>query len=84
MTAIIGVRDRDRYKIDTEVVESTDARTLTGFVHERTEPAIMVFTGEVRSYDRINRPHQTVKHSAKEYVNDATHTNAGESLCATL
>lgn len=83
-TAIIRIRDRDTNQIDAEVVVSTDAWTLTGFVHERTEPATMAFTDETRMYDRINRPHQTVKHSPKEYVNGAAHTNAIESFWATL
>ena len=82
--AVVGIRDRETNQIDAEVIESTDARTLTRFVHERTEPDTLVYTDEARAYDRINRPHQTVKHSAKEYVNGAAHTNAIESFWAML
>ena len=65
-------------------MESTNAATLTGFVHDRTKSDTVVFTDEASAYDRLNRPHQRVKHSAKEFVNGVAHTNGIESYWAML
>ena len=70
--------------MSAKVVDSTDAPTLTGFVHEHTNPATVVITDEARPYDNINRQHLTVKHSVKEFVNGMVHTNGMESLWATV
>ena len=82
--AVVGIKDRPTNQVSAQVVESTDAPTLTGFVHDRTKPETMVFTDEWRAYDNIKRPHQTVKHSVKEFVNGMVHTNGMESLWATV
>lgn len=66
------------------MVESTDATTLTRFVHDRTNPDTMVFTDEAPAYNRLKRPHQRVKHSVKEFVNGMVHTNGMESVWAML
>lgn len=83
-SAVVGMRDRDTNQIEAEVVGSTNAATLTGFVHDRTESDTVVFTDEARAYDRLNRTHQRVMHSAKEFVNGVAHTNGIESFWAML
>ena len=82
--AVVGMRDRATGQVSAEVVESTDARTLTRFVHDRTEPDTMVFTDEAPAYNRLNRPHRRVKHSVKEFVNGMVHTNGMETVWAML
>lgn len=82
--AVVGMRYRATGKVSAEVIESTDARTLTSFVHERTEPGTIVFTDEAPDYNRIIRPHRRVKHSVKEFVNGMVHTNGMESVWAML
>ena len=45
-TAVVGAKDRDTNKVAARVVESTDKKTLQGFVHEQTEPAAQVYTDD--------------------------------------
>lgn len=67
-TPVVGVRQRVTDRIATEVVESTSKPTLQDFVVRHTEPGTMVCTDEATSYVGIPRLHESVKHSANEYV----------------
>jgi transposase-like protein len=78
-TAVVGIKDRESNRIDTEVVKATDAPTLQGFVCDRTEEGAVVYTDEARAYDGIDRPRLAVRHSTGEYVRGAAHTNGMES-----
>ena len=44
----------------------------------------MVYTDDALAYVGLRRPHTTVKHSAKEYVDGMAHTNGMESFWAML
>ena len=81
---VVGARDRATGKVTTRVVQSTDAPTLQGFVRRHTELGAHVYTDENQSYRGINRAHQTVKHSAGEYVDGMAHTNGVESHWALM
>ena len=83
-TAVVGIKDRETGQIASDAVESTDAPTLQGFVESRTEATAQVYTDEARAYQGLNRPHEAVKHSAKEYVHGMAHTNGMESHWAML
>ena len=48
-TAIVGLKDRATNQVKTQVVESTDASTLQGFVHMGTEFGAQVYTDEARA-----------------------------------
>ena len=78
-TAVAGVRDRATGRVSTEVVESTDKETLQGLVMRHTTGDAMVYTDEATAYQGIPRKHETVKHSAGEYVREMAHTNGLES-----
>ena len=82
--AVVGIKDRDTGKVSAQVVEHTDARTLQGFVLDKTEVTAMVYTDDAGAYQGLPRVHETVKHSAKEYVNGRAHTNGIESFWAML
>ena len=83
-TAVVGMKDRDSNRVEAEVVEATDRNTLQGFVAVNTEVDAVVYTDEHASYRGLPRPHQSVKHSAKEYVDGQAHTNGIESFWAML
>ena len=83
-TAVVGIKDRETGKVKSEVVASTDGPTLRRFVHGSTEKGAQVYTDEARAYEGLNRPHEAVKHSAKEYVKGQAHTNGIESHWAAL
>ena len=82
-TPVVGMRDRETGRVTATVVESMDKRTLQGFVHEHAEDGAMVYTDEHAAYQGLLN-HQTVRHSAGEYVNGLAHTNGIESHWALL
>ncbi|MCY4108220.1 MAG: IS1595 family transposase [Chloroflexi bacterium] len=82
--AVVGVKDRATNKVSAAPVEATDARTLQGFVLDRTEAAATVYTDEARAYDGLPRLRQAVKHSIGEYVDGQAHTQGIESFWAML
>ena len=77
-TAGAGLKDRNTNQIKTQVVESTHAETLQGFVTENTEPAAKIYTDESSAYRGLDRPHETVCHSAGAYVREKASTNGIE------
>ena len=83
-TAIVGIRDRETGQVAAQVAKSADAPTLQGFVHKNTEEGAQVYTDEAPAYYGLERPHETVKHSAREYVHGMAHTNGIESHWAML
>jgi hypothetical protein len=50
-TAVAGLKDRTTNQVKAQVVESTDASTLQGFVHMNTEFTAQVYTDEARAYE---------------------------------
>ena len=78
-TPVAGVRDRATGRISTEVVESTGKPTLQDFVMRHTTGDATVYTDEASAYQGIPRKHETVVHSAGEYVREMAHTNGLES-----
>ena len=83
-TAVVGLKDRKSNKVKTRVVDSVDAPTLQGFVHEGTERDARVYTDEAAAYNGLRRSHETIRHSVGEYVRDMAHTNGIESHWAML
>lgn len=82
-TAIAGVKDRATNKVITAPVASTDKDTLQSFVKATTREKAKVMTDEARAYEGLPN-HESVKHSAGEYVRDDAHTNGIESHWAML
>ena len=77
---VAGVKDRETKKVSAAVVRSTDAKTLQAFVEDRTEETATVYTDEAGAYKGIDRAHESVNHSAHEYVRGDVHTNGIEAL----
>ena len=78
-TAVAGVRARVTGRVNTEVVELTDKATLHDFVMRHTVADTTVYTDEAAAYQGLPRPHESVKHSAGEFVREMAHTNGMES-----
>ncbi len=70
--AVVGARDRETGRVSTAAVES------------RTEPSAQVYTDEAAAYRGLDRSHEAVSHSAREYVHGMAHTNGIESHWAML
>jgi len=81
---VVGAKDRDTNKVTAKVVASNDKKTLHGFVEGVTDTNAQVYTDEGLGYVNIDRPHETVCHSAGEYVRKQAHTNGIESFWALL
>ncbi len=78
-TAVVGVKDRNTGRINTEVVQHTDKPTLQDFVLRHTAQGTKVYTDEASAYTGLPRPHEAVRHGAGEYVRNMAHTNGMES-----
>ena len=81
---VAGVRDRSTNYVSAAPVPATDRETLQEFVHSRTQSDAMVYTDDARAYIGLSRPHETVSHSAGEYVNGQASTNGMESFWAVI
>ena len=77
-TAVVGIKDR------AKVTQRVDSESLQGFVKDNTLPGAQVYTDDATAYDSLPFPHESVRHSVSEYVNDMAHTNGVESFWATL
>ena len=83
-TAVVGMKDRESNEVRAQVVERTDAETLQDFVVDHAEAFATVYTDEAKAYQSLPYRHESVKHSAGEYVNGQAHTNGVESFWATM
>ncbi len=82
-TAVVGAKDRATKQVAAKVVENTKAKTLQGFVGDHIQPGAKVYTDDSTSYVSLNN-HESVKHSAMEFVRGDVHTNGVESLWSML
>jgi len=82
--AVIGARSR-KGRVKAMPVEVTDGPTLQGFIHDNVAKGSVVYTDDARAYLGLKGyDHESVNHSAKEYVNGMAHTNGIESVWAVL
>ena len=79
-SAVAGLKDRASNQVRAKVVPDTTAETLQGFIVEHTDTFAKVYTDESTSYKSLPFDHDTVKHSASEYVRGDVHTNGMESF----
>ena len=83
-TPVVGAKDRATKHVSATVVESTDARTLQGFVCEHADPDATIYTDEAAAYRSLPFEHEAVSHSRGEYVRGDVHTNGMESFWSML
>ena len=77
---VAGVKERAPNRVNAAVIERTDAKTLQGFVLDRTESTATVYTDESRAYTGLPHAHEAVNHSAGEYVRGDATVNGMESF----
>ena len=82
-TAVLGAKDRESNQVVATPVPDTTGKTLKGFVKATTGPDAMVYTDEHAGYRGLSN-HETVAHSAGEYVRGHAHTNGVESFWSML
>ena len=83
-TPVVGVKDRSTNRVAARVLTRTDATAIYPFVDEHVDPAATIYTDESRAYLSLPYKHESVKHSAHEYVRGEAHTNGIESFWAML
>ena len=89
-TGIIGAKDRETGRVKADVLENGKGETLQKFVRENVVPGATLFTDENRGYVHLGDgyggeyKHESVRHSAKEYVDGMAHTNGIESFWSML
>ena len=81
---VIGAKDRASNAVSAKVIENPDKQTLQRFVAEKTLSGATVYTDDAAAYKGIPYRHETVTHSAGEYVRGMAHTNGIESFWAML
>ena len=85
--AVMGARDRATGKVTASVVGAEDAATADAFLDVHAAEGATVYSDEASAYRHLSR-HETVSHSAGEYVRylDGVNidTNAVESLWSTI
>lgn len=80
-TAVVGMKDRYTNEVRAEVVDFVDGDTLKGFVREHVEPGAKVYTDDAAAYKGMREFfHESVNHSASEYVRGMAHTNGIEAF----
>ena len=84
MTAVVGAKCRESNEVRAEVVEARDKVTLQDFIADHAAKGATVYTDDHRAYSGMPFDHETVNHSAAEYVRDMVHTNGIESFWAVL
>ena len=82
--AVVGSKDRATNRVSAHAVLDADAKTLHGFIGTRVDPSATVYTDEAAAYKGIPYEHESVAHSAGEYVRDMAHTNGMESFWSML
>ena len=86
-TAVVGIRDNEG-QVRAKPVADTDKATLQAFIGQNAPKGAVVITDEFAAYRGLNRQgftHETVNHTAGEYVRKFyVHTNGIESFWALL
>lgn len=84
-TAVVGINDCSTKQVQAQVESDTTAETLIGFVCSTSHEEVQSNTDDAKTYQALKRvAHETVKHSAKEYVNVMAHINGIESFWSLL
>ena len=83
-TPVAGAVDRDTNTVRARVVGKANGPALHGFVASTAAPGAAVYTDDARMYRGIPFAHETVNHSAGEYVRGAVHTQGIESFWSML
>lgn len=84
---VIAGRERETGRVKAEVRPSISARNAVGFVHRHVQVGSTVHTDEAGIYHRVGGllyKHESINHSAGEYVRGDVTTNGIESVFALL
>lgn len=81
-TPVVGLAQR-KGRLKAVVVPDVKSKTVTPIIGKTVEPGSIVYTDELRTYDRLHRMgyrHSRIFHSSKIYVAGNVHTNTIEGF----
>lgn len=85
--AVLGVRERGG-KVIAQTIDGVNKSVLHGKIKEHVKEGSTVYTDEHAGYSGLSESsgykHESVNHSANEYVKEQAHTNGIESVWAVL
>ena len=79
---VAGIKDCRTNQVRAKTVERMDADTLQGFVRDNTDKTPTMYTDENTACKDLDWQHETVKHSAREWVRGLAQTNGIKSYWA--
>lgn len=86
--AAVGMKDQETRQVVARVIERSDKETVQSLVDDYTDRDVTLCTDDATAYKSSRRPHQSVQHSAAEYVRYlegvVSHTNGVESFRSML
>nr|VFJ62892.1 MAG: Transposase [Candidatus Kentron sp. FW] len=85
--AVVGIRERGTGTVKASTVSDTTRETLHSMVVDNVESGSTVYSDEHKGYIGLNLlgyVHNSVNHSAKQFVDEMIHTNGIESVWAVL
>lgn len=84
--AVVGLRSRESKQVIATPVKTTNSSAGQGIIHTHVERGSTIYTDENKPYNSldIGGEHESVKHSAGEYVPGQVHTNSIESFWSLL
>ena len=85
--AVVGLKERETGRLIAQPVKNTTKETLQEFIQDNFETGSTIYSDEYKSYQGLEEKgyeHETVKHSAGEWVRKQAHTNGIESFWALL
>ena len=82
--AVVGLKDRDTNQVYAQVVESAERKSLHPVIDDNVAIGATIYTDEHQSYKGTNFEHESVNHSAGQYVDGMVHMNGIESFWSML
>ncbi len=67
---VAGAKDRATGKVSAKIVDEADAKILQAFVVDHAAPDATVYSDEAAAYKGMPFKHESVRHSAGEYVKE--------------
>lgn len=81
---LAGIKDRHKNKVLAHVMPELTKSLMKTYIHALTAEGSTVYTDDAAIYKALDREHDSVRHSAGEYVKGLAHTNGIESFWALL
>ena len=81
---VAGAKDRETNAVSALTIPNTQTATLQGFVADHAAPDATVYTDDALGYKGMRFDHESVNHSAGEYLRGMTSTQGIESFWSML